>query len=639
MKKFFGAMVLFLFSAVVARTQTLTPVAVTGYNHDGIAETYPNSLAGTDTVLDASAYVMYSQAFGTAAGFGGGLPNNGLITDAGNTRQYQLAPYTGNNILNVMRNATKTLTLVTPAAYKKLSLLTFSTENAALVNVTVEFADGTNLAVSNVSLPDWFNGTTNIVIQGFGRVTRTASVTAVDGLTTNPRAYYIDIDLSCTDRKKLVTGIRVNNVTTTGANAPYPNVVLLALAGQVDTQTITSSSTPASCGAANGSVTANVTGNSGPYTISWNTTPAQTTNTISNLPAGTYIATITDANSCTSTRSVIINQLVSPSSITATATPASVCSGGNTQLTVAASGGTLASFTWTPSGNATASFAATPTITTTYTVLGLDNAGCPYSRQVTVTVNQRPAAPVVPNISVCRGTNAVLQVQGAQAGYIYNWYTAATGGSAVFTGPAYTINNPSTSLTYYVEAVNSSCSSPARTQVTATLLPMPTVNAGQDKTIVAGDVIQLAATASTGGYLWSPATALSSPTILNPSANPSSTTNYVLSVTDPLGCIKTDTVLITVLPYCVKPTDAFTPNGDGINDTWRIFDGTCTAISQVAVFNRYGNEVFKSGNYKNDWNGSYKGNPLPDGTYYYVITYQLVNSRSVYIKGSVTILR
>jgi gliding motility-associated-like protein len=254
-------------------------------------------------------------------------------------------------------------------------------------------------------------------------------------------------------------------------------------------------------------------------------------------------------------------------------------------------------------------------------------------------VNQRPSAPVVPNINVCQGTNAVLQVQGAQAGYIYNWYNAASGGAAVFTGPTYTINNPSANLSYYVEAVSSTCSSTSRTQVTATLLPMPSVNAGPDKTIVAGDVIQMAATASAGSYLWTPSTALSSPTVVNPSANPSTSTNYVLSVTDPLGCVKSDTVIITVLPYCVKPTDAFTPNGDGINDTWRIFDGTCTAISQVAVFNRYGNEVFKSGNYKNDWNGEFKGKPLPDGTYYYVITYQLVNSRSVYIKGSVTILR
>jgi gliding motility-associated-like protein len=431
----------------------------------------------------------------------------------------------------------------------------------------------------------------------------------------------------------------VTNVTTAGTNAPYPNVVLLAVSGQADTQTINSSSTPASCNAANGSATVNVTGNSGPYTISWNTTPVQTTNTINNLPAGTYIATVTDADGCTTTRSVTINQLISPSSITATASPTSVCSGGSTQLSVAATGGSLSTFTWTPTGNTTASFNATPSITTTYTVLGLDNAGCPYSRQVTVTVNQRPAAPVVPNISVCNGNNAVLQVQGAQGGYTYRWYTTASGGSPVFTGPTYTINNPSASLTFYVEAVNSTCVSTSRTQVTATLLPMPTVNAGLDKTIVAGDVIQLNATASAGSYLWTPPTALSSATILNPTANPSATTNYVLSVTDPLGCIKSDTVLITVLPYCVKPTDAFTPNGDGINDTWKIFDGTCTAISQVAVFNRYGNEVYKSANYKNDWNGEYKGKPLPDGTYYYVITYQLVNSKSVYIKGNVTILR
>ena len=85
--------------------------------------------------------------------------------------------------------------------------------------------------------------------------------------------------------------------------------------------------------------------------------------------------------------------------------------------------------------------------------------------------------------------------------------------------------------------------------------------------------------------------------------------------------------------------DAFTPNGDGINDRWLITNGNCISTAKAQVFNRYGSKVFESNDYKNNWDGTYKGKPLPDGTYYYVISFNLVNGQTVLLKGNVTILR
>lgn len=85
--------------------------------------------------------------------------------------------------------------------------------------------------------------------------------------------------------------------------------------------------------------------------------------------------------------------------------------------------------------------------------------------------------------------------------------------------------------------------------------------------------------------------------------------------------------------------EAFTPNGDGINDRWLITNGNCLKYATAQVFNRYGAKVFESNDYKNTWDGTYKGNLLPDGTYYYVISFELINSKKVSLKGSVTILR
>jgi gliding motility-associated-like protein len=257
-----------------------------------------------------------------------------------------------------------------------------------------------------------------------------------------------------------------------------------------------------------------------------------------------------------------------------------------------------------------------------------------------VTVNQTPAAPVVPNVNICQGKNGAILVQSPQAGYTYNWYTSSTGGTAVFTGPSFAQTNVTGNATYYVAATNGSCTSSVRTPVQLTMLPQPQANAGPDITIVAGDVVQLNGFGTAGSsYQWSPSTGLNTTNILNPMANPTNTTTYTLSVTHPLGCVATDDILVTVLPYCVKPMEAFTPNGDGINDFWKITDGNCIRSAKVGVFNRYGSPVYESDNYRDNWDGTYKGKPVPDGTYYFQISYQLANGKTVFQKGNVTILR
>jgi gliding motility-associated-like protein len=86
--------------------------------------------------------------------------------------------------------------------------------------------------------------------------------------------------------------------------------------------------------------------------------------------------------------------------------------------------------------------------------------------------------------------------------------------------------------------------------------------------------------------------------------------------------------------------EAITPNGDGINDLWLLTNGNgCLTNIKAQVFNRYGAKVYESNNYQNNWNGTYKGDPLPDGTYYYIVNYTLVNGKQVILKGNLTILR
>jgi gliding motility-associated-like protein len=170
----------------------------------------------------------------------------------------------------------------------------------------------------------------------------------------------------------------------------------------------------------------------------------------------------------------------------------------------------------------------------------------------------------------------------------------------------------------------------------------PSVNAGPDKTIVDGDIVTLdgSGVSSITSIAWTPGTNLTGANTFTPLAKPVTTTTYTLTVTDNNSCVASDNVVITVIPYCVKVMKAFTPNGDGINDKWLVTNGaSCSKQIIAKVFNRYGELVYSNEYYNNDWDGKYKGKPVADGTYYFVLQYRLINGNSIPVQGDVTILR
>jgi len=112
---------------------------------------------------------------------------------------------------------------------------------------------------------------------------------------------------------------------------------------------------------------------------------------------------------------------------------------------------------------------------------------------------------------------------------------------------------------------------------------------------------------------------------------------YQVCDIDDNGC-DTAFVCIEILCDCFVP-DALTPNNDGYNDYFFVdclenIDG-----GELQVYNRWGNEVYRNTNYKNDWKGYYKGQPLPEGTYYYIIKYMDHYGTDIALAGDLTILR
>ncbi len=166
----------------------------------------------------------------------------------------------------------------------------------------------------------------------------------------------------------------------------------------------------------------------------------------------------------------------------------------------------------------------------------------------------------------------------------------------------------------------------------------PKVTAGAAGVILHGGQIVLQGAANGGNnlsYIWLPNTDLSDNTILQPVASPPKDTYYTLKAINDNGCFDTSGVLIKVLQYPGVP-NAFSPNGDGINDTWQIASLSSYPDCIVEVFNRYGQIVFRSTGYPSPWNGTFNGSVLPVGTYYYIITTTHLPKP---LSGSVTILR
>lgn len=237
---------------------------------------------------------------------------------------------------------------------------------------------------------------------------------------------------------------------------------------------------------------------------------------------------------------------------------------------------------------------------------------------------------------VCAG--APVQMIATSPANTYVWSPAGGLSNPNISNPV-AINN--SAVAYTVTASLNGC---VKTKtVNIGIKPNPQVLAGPDMTIVSGDAVTLEGRFPVGtaqSISWAPAGTLTGANTLTPVARPQTTTTYTLTVTDVNNCTATDNALITVIPYCVKVMNAFTPNGDGKNDLWLVTNGApCAGQIIVTVYNRYGGLVYENKNYQNNWNGTYNGKPVADGTYYYNISYRLINNNPVQLKGDVTILR
>jgi gliding motility-associated-like protein len=249
-----------------------------------------------------------------------------------------------------------------------------------------------------------------------------------------------------------------------------------------------------------------------------------------------------------------------------------------------------------------------------YRVMVTTDKGCTNGDSTIVVVHPAVIPFASGGTSVCEGVPVRLNATG---GITYEWTPAAGLSSATIADP---VALPSDTTLYQVKVYNVyGCYDTA--SVTVNIWKKPKAMAGPDKRMLEGETVLLegAAEGTQVRYFWTPPNNLDNTFILTPTAGPTVNTTYTLHVVSDLGCgTATDNVFVRVYKQ-VKIPNAFSPNGDGINDEWKILNLETYPEGVLQVFNRHGQQVYYSRGYSRNWNGTFNGKPLPVGTYYYVI--------------------
>ncbi|WP_234733715.1 gliding motility-associated C-terminal domain-containing protein [Tellurirhabdus bombi] len=355
------------------------------------------------------------------------------------------------------------------------------------------------------------------------------------------------------------------------------------------------------------------------------------TGSVSVKEQGVYAVSVnSQASSCKGTASQRVEVKPLPT-VTLTPNSLSVCAGETATLEAKGTGGV--SYIWYFNGNILTAKDANLNTTQAgiYQVRVTDAVGC--TNLSTVAIVSQTAAPTIRWDSI----NPICLEAPAFA-------LAAAPGGGIYTGMGIdgAQFDPKKAgvgihtVTYKTAAVgNCSASITKRVEV----LAPPQLQAKTHYRILQGSgrsvTLEASATPTPVTYTWSPPTGLDNPNQQNPKALPTETTTYQVVATTPEGCQASALVTVELSSMLFIP-DAFSPNADGVNDTWMIENMTANPTYEVLIYNRWGSLVYLSQGYQTPWDGTYEGQPAPAGGYPYLIR---DSDKNVVYRGQVFLVR
>jgi gliding motility-associated-like protein len=315
-------------------------------------------------------------------------------------------------------------------------------------------------------------------------------------------------------------------------------------------------------------------------------------------------------------------------------TVSNYCDGvGSAPVITGTAGGTF-SFTPVPSDGATID-AATGLISngvlgTTYIIQYAVSGICPAATQQAVSFNAVPVSPNTGNdTSYCTNAIFVSMTASSNSGGNLNWFDDAALTNNIGSGTNAVPSNIIGVSTYYVtETVNGCQSLPATVDVTVYDLPAAPI-LSFDVTYCKGDTLQkVFATGTLGStYNWYDDASLTNLIGSTDSILPNNVlgvSTYYATETSPQGCVSLSSSVSVTINDCFVldvPT-AFTPDGDGVNDSWVISELNIRyPNNNVTIFNRWGQVLYNSDGYLIPWDGRFDNKDLPVGSYYYIIDF------------------
>ena len=317
-------------------------------------------------------------------------------------------------------------------------------------------------------------------------------------------------------------------------------------------------------------------------------------------------------------------------------------------------------YQWSPSEGLNSITASNPTvvlpnisdndITKTYAVTTSlsDGSGCTAtdSVQVTVLTLTPPSVSIAASASQVCGNVPVMFTATATAGGPAPQYQWLVNGTAAGTNSdTITLNTlGSGDIVSCLLTNNESCASinnASSNAISLPVFPSPTVDASPFVAINYGSNTPLNAitTGNISSVVWSPVIELNNSRIVNPVASPTATTLYTITVQSSDDCLASDTVTVKIISKDVVVPNAFTPDGNGENDTFKPVVLGAALDYLFVVYNRWGQKLFEIRTAGIGWDGAVSGHLQPAGVYTWYLQCTLDTRVRINKRGTVVLLR
>ena len=606
-----------VFSNIAAGTYSVSYM-----NQLGCAGQVDNIVVGTDNAIRATVSPVNPNCYGI---------NDGTVTVTGNSGS---TPYT---VTLEQTGASLTGNAVTFTNLAPNAAMYFVSQDAigCITRDTVTLSTNPEIKLTQTDkrMPDCFGGNNGYIYveasggaSGFTYSSNNGvsfqNTGKFDNLVANTYQIIVKDNLGCTKDTVIVLDQPTSALTATASNTRI-----------------------ATCDGNDGQVTITAAGGTPPYTYSLDGVNFSDSSAILTTPStGDWNSlTVKDANGCTATASATVtytNNLVVD-----LGADSLICEDARVLIEPQITGN-VTGFNWSPnsfiSSTTTRDVTVDPRDTTTYTLV-VTQGPCTATDSKTINVLWKPHPNAGLDTVVCLNKPAMLlgSVTHTSGPVTYHWSdtTGLSHPDSIWTGFTPSVDSAFNFIKTLTVKDDYGCDFEITDQAVISVQPPVPASAGRDTIAVRGTPHILLGTGGTQ-YVWSPADKLDNPFSPNPRATIYDDTRFYVQVTTEYGCVGHDTIMVKVYqgPTYYVP-NAFSPNGDGLNDVFRPIPVGISYTEFFRVFNRWGEMVYSGNQWLKGWDGTFKGKLAPLGVYTWVVKGVDQNGKKVEMKGTVMLVQ